>query len=165
MPDFNISYIENSDMYIIRYHELWHKAIELYRRGKIQMSLNDFISTKSKYFYQVPYANGIFVLIFDISYQVRGLIYLVGVKPVSMPLKQVVGNRSGSKMTVYNIQYKLSNMYYKFFKDTKDFNKYLDQSDKYVLANLFKKNLLNNNTNISNTTLNLEGVNTNTTFA
>ena len=149
LPDFNISYIENNDMYIIRYHELWHKTIELYRRGKINMSLNDLITSKSKYFYQVPYVNGIFVLIFDLAYQVRGLIYLVGVKPISMPLKQIVGNRSGSKLTVYNIQYKLSNMYYKFFKNTEDFNNYLNQSDKYVLANLFKKNLLNNNTNLT----------------
>jgi len=146
MPDFNISYIENNDMYVIRYHELWHKTIELYRRGKIDLKLNEINSEKSKYFYEVPYVNGIFILVFDLAYQVRGLIYLVGVKPVSMPLKQVIGNRSGSKMTVYNIQYKLSNMYYKFFKNTKDFDDYLKQSDKYVLAKLFKKNLLNNST-------------------
>ena len=142
LPDFSISYLENNDLYVIRYHELWHKTIELYRRGKIKIDVSELYNEKSDYFYHVPYANSVFVLIFDIKYNVRGLIYLVGVKPVSFPLKQVIGNRSGSKMSVYNIQYRLTNMYYKFFNNTMEFNKYLEDKTN-VLALLFSQNLLN----------------------
>ena len=145
MPDFNISYIENDDMFIIRYHELWHKTIELYRRGKIPCNPND-IQKNNSYFYNVPYANSVFVLIFDIKYQIRGVVYLVGIKPVSMPLKQVLGNRSGSKMGVYNIQYKLTNMYYKFFKNTLEFQNY--QTKDSILSTIFTKNILNTNSDI-----------------
>jgi len=45
----------------------------------------------------------------------------IGVKPVNHPLKDFIGNRSNSKITVYNIQYKTTNMYYSFFKNTKEF--------------------------------------------
>jgi hypothetical protein len=145
LPDFSISYVEDNSLFVIRYHEAWHKMIELYKRGKIPISSSDLISSNSPYFYKVPYSNGIFVLIFDIQYEVRGLIYLVGVRPVSLPIKQVIGNRSSSKMTVYNISYKLTNMYYKFFSNTKEFSEYLNNKDN-KLALIFRNNIINTQT-------------------
>jgi hypothetical protein len=143
LPDFSISFIEDNSLFIIRYLEAWHKMIELYRRGKIPVSTKDLISENSPYFYKIPYCNSFFILIFDIQYEVRGIIYLVGVKPVSLPIKQVIGNRSSSKMTVYNVSYKLTNMYYKFFSNTKEFSQYLNDKDN-KLALIFKKNIINN---------------------
>jgi len=147
LPDFSISYIEDQQkLSIIQYHDAWFKSIELYRRGLIS-STADTIENQnirpSPYFYSVPYLNGIWVLIFDISLKIRGLIYLIGVKPVNHPLKEFLGNRSNSKMTVYNIQYKTTNMYYEFFNDTEDFITKL-KSNKGILINKFKTTILTN---------------------
>jgi hypothetical protein len=46
------------------------------------------------------------------------LVKLIGVMPVTMPLKQVIGNRSQSKMTVLNISYKAADLFYKFYTNT-----------------------------------------------
>ena len=148
LPDFSISYVEDNSMFVVRYHEAWHKMIELYRRGKFAIG-DSLLSDNSPYFYQVPYSNAIFVLIFDIQYQVRGLIYLVGIRPVTMPIKQVIGNRSSSKLTVYNISYKLTNMYYKFFSGNDEFFKYIidanTNNNNNVLATIFKTQVLTSN--------------------
>lgn len=128
LPDFSISYIEDqNNLSIIQYHDAWFRAMELYRRGIFK--LNKSVK-KRNYFYEVPYLNGVWVVIFDIRNQIRGLIYLVGIKPVNHPLKNFLGNRSSSKMTVYNIQYKTTNMYYNFFKNTEDFMNQLDNQNK-----------------------------------
>ena len=142
LPDFSISYVEDNSMFVVRYHEAWHKMIELYRRGKFKIGVDSMTSSSSPYFYQVPYSNGMFVLIFDTEYQVRGLIYLVGIRPVTMPLKQVIGNRSSSKMTVYNISYKLTNMYYKFFSNNTEFFDYISNNNNNILATIFKTQVL-----------------------
>jgi len=114
LPEFSISYLENQYLDIFRYHEAWHKSIELYKRGVMGSSASND-RTNSPYFYDVPYMNGIWVVLYDIQYRIRALFYLVGVRPVSLPIKQLIGNRSDSKMTVYNIQYKGVSMYYKTF--------------------------------------------------
>jgi len=148
LPDFSISYIEDQQsLSIIQYHDAWFKAIELYRRGLISTSVNTGQNQNkrpSPYFYSVPYLNGIWILIFDISLNIRGLIYLIGVKPVNHPLKEFLGNRSNSKMTVYNIQYKTTNMYYEFFKNTEDFIIKLKNNKNGILINKFKSTFLIN---------------------
>jgi len=133
LPDFTISYIENQkDLDIIQYHDLWFKMMELYRRGELRSST--IKSNKCKYFYEVPYLNAVWVIIFDIAFNIRGLIYLIGVKPVNHPLRDFLGNRSNSKITVYNIQYKTTNMYYSFFKNTKDFLEAYNSSSSLLLS-------------------------------
>jgi len=128
MPDFSISYIEDQkDLSIVQYHDAWFKMLELYRRGVV--NYNQPNSKTNSYFYNIPYLNSVWVLIFDINMQIRGLIYLIGVKPVNHPLKEFLGNRSSSKMTVYNLQYKTTNMYYDFFKNTDDFLSKLNKKD------------------------------------
>ena len=139
LPDFTISYIENQNLDVIRYHEMWHKTIELYRRG-LAVTPNETkrdTDILKSYFYSVPYLNNIWVLALDVQFDIKALISLVGVKPVSMPLKSFLGNRSSPKMTVYNINYKASAMFYQFYKDTNDFiKKASDQNN--ILSKSFK---------------------------
>ena len=152
LPDFSISYIENQNLDVIRYHEMWHKTIELYRRGKaitidsMQRS-NDIIKS---YFYSVPYVNNIWVLTLDINFQIKALMSIIGAKPVNMPLSSFLGNRSSPKMTVYNINYKASNMFYQFYKDTRDFVKKSKNSEN-ILASNFKKFLIKSSDSQDNT--------------
>ena len=177
MPDFSISYIEDQQsLSIIQYHDAWFKALELYRRGvlasnnSINKSTSSSTTRKNPYFYDVPYLNSIWVLIFDIAFNIRGLIYLIGVKPVNHPLKEFLGNRSSSKMTVYNIQYKTTNMYYEFFNNTEDFISKLDSkssTNNSILIQQFKTDMLKlftTNTNTSNIGKNIDLSNTKTTY-
>ena len=114
VSDFSISYIESINLDVMRYHEAWHKYMNLLRRGEVQ------IETKTHgYFIDMPYSNAVWVAVFKpFTTDIQLLIKLMGVMPVTMPLKQIVGNRTTSKMTVLNISYKAADLQYKFYTNT-----------------------------------------------
>ncbi len=123
VSDFSISYIENINLEVIRYHEAWHKYLELLKRGEIDMY--DIGSDECKtansrgIFLDMPFTNAVWVAVFKpFTTDIQLLIKLIGVMPVTIPLKQVVGNRSQTKMTVLNLQYKAADMFYKFYNGT-----------------------------------------------
>ena len=97
--------------------------MNLIRRGE---ALGDVSSSKetcaeknSGYFLEMPFANAVWVAVFrPFTTDIQLLIKLVGVMPVTMPLKQIIGNRGTSKMTVLNMSYKASDLQYKFYHDT-----------------------------------------------
>jgi hypothetical protein len=124
VSDFNISYIENVNLEVIRYHEAWMKFMERLKRGEVNMYAGaDDCATKNTkdIFLDMPFTNAVWVAVFKpFTTDIQLLIKLMGVMPVNMPLKQIVGNRSASKMTVLNIQYKAADMFYKFYNGTKD---------------------------------------------
>ncbi len=123
VSDFSISYIENINLEVIRYHEAWFKYLELLKRGEIDMydSDNPCKDANRGAFLDMPFTNAVWVAVFHpFTTDIQLLIKLVGVMPVTMPLKQVVGNRSASKMTVLNMQYKAADIFYKFYNGTKE---------------------------------------------
>jgi hypothetical protein len=131
VSDFSISYIENKGLDIMRYHEAWHKYMNLLHRGEAglpsasvntsQTASQDCINQTEDYFVDIPYANAVWVAVFKpFTTDIQLLIKLIGVLPVTMPLKQVIGNRSSSKMTVLNISYKAADLFYKFYNGTQD---------------------------------------------
>jgi len=140
VSDFNITYIDNNDLAIMRYHEMWMKSIDLIKRGEF----NEFDDSYCKdigngYFLDMPYSNAVWVAVFKpFTMQIQLLIKLIGVMPVTLPLKQVVGNRSATKMTVLNIAYKSSDMQYKFYEDLESF-----KNDKGLLAESFRQEIVN----------------------
>lgn len=143
VSDFNLSYIENSNLDVMRYHEAWHKYINLIKTGVMTEesgSVADCSGQKlnSSYFIDVPYANAIWIAVFKpFTTDIQLLVKILGVMPVNMPLKQLVGNRSASKMTVLNMTYKSADMFYKFYDGTEQV--YNDQG---ALALSFKKEIL-----------------------
>jgi hypothetical protein len=146
VSDFNISYIESVNLDVIRYHEAWFKFMQLITRGEIPFSEEDCILHNSGYFLDMPFSNAVWVAVFKpFTTEIQLLIKLIGVMPVTMPLKQVIGNRSQSKMTVLNISYKASDLLYKFYNNTKEFIE-----DKGNLAESFRKEVMNpTNTTVS----------------
>jgi len=122
VSDFSISYIENVNLEVIRYHEAWFKYLELLKRGEIEMYTKEECAASHRdIFLDTPFTNAVWIAVFKpFTTDIQLLIKLVGVMPVTMPLKQVVGNRSSSKMTVLNMQYKASDIFYKFYEGTKD---------------------------------------------
>ena len=122
----------------MRYHESWHKFLNLIKRGEVDESLFECETKNESNFLDMPYSNAVWVAIFKpFTTEIQALIKLVGVMPVSIPLKQIVGNRSASKMTVLNMSYKSADMFYKFYKDTADFI-----NDDGLLAKSFKSEVL-----------------------
>ena len=142
VPDFSIQYIENDNLDVIRYHEVWHKTIELYRRGYIESDDNRNVDD---IFYDVPYSNSLYVLLLSPSYDVRGIFYLPGIKPVNLPIKQLLGNRNSPKITTYNFSYKGTSMFYKFYNSNDAFLKeFNENTDSSKLAFKFKQDVVNN---------------------
>ncbi len=141
VSDFNISYIENINLEVIRYHEAWLKYMERLKRGEIK-AYNDktecAAANSRDIFLDMPFTNAVWVAVFrPFTTDIQLLIKLMGVMPVNMPLKQVVGNRSNSKMTVLNIQYKAADMFYKFYNGSKGM-----LEDKGDLFKAFKAEIL-----------------------
>jgi hypothetical protein len=121
VSDFSVSYIENVNMEIIRYHVAWFKYLDLLKRGEIDMYTEDECNqtNSTDIFLDMPFTNAIWVAVFrPFTTDIQLLIKLIGVMPVTMPLKQVIGNRSASKLTVLNMQYKAADMFYKFYDGT-----------------------------------------------
>ncbi len=138
VSDFNISYIENINLDIMRYHEAWHKYLNLIKRGEIAVNEFSCDDNEEGYFLDMPYSNATWVVIFrPFTTEIQALIKLIGVMPVTMPLKQIIGNRSQSKMTVLNISYKAADIFYKFYKGTDEMLK-----DNGLLVNSFKREVL-----------------------
>lgn len=143
VSDFNVSYIENINLDVMRYHEAWHKYIDLLKTGALADSGRSITNCASQplnssYFIDVPYANAIWIAVFKpFTTDIQMLVKVTGVMPVNMPLKQVIGNRSGSKMTTLNLTYKSADMFYKFYDGT-------DQvyNDQGALAQSFKSEIL-----------------------
>jgi len=142
VSDFSISYIENINLDIMRYHEGWHKYLNLVRRGEVnpyEGSSKQCNNNNNGYFVEVPYSNAVWVAVFrPFTTEIQLLIKLIGVMPVTMPLKQVIGNRSSSKMTVLNISYKAADLFYKFYNNTREF-----LEDDGNLARAFRTEVMN----------------------
>ena len=138
--DFGLNYIEDDELTIIKYHEAWHKYINLVKSGELtgHKAVDCSGNPNGSYFIDVPYANAVWVAVFKpFTTDISLLIKFVGVMPVNMPLKSVVGNRSQSKMTTLNMMYKASNMFYKFYDGTEHVD-----TDEGELAKSFKEEIL-----------------------
>ncbi len=142
VSDFSISYIENVNLEVIRYHEAWFKYLDLLKRGEIKMykDATECEAANSRdIFLDMPFTNAVWIVVYQpFTTNIQLLIKLIGVMPVTMPLKQVVGNRSASKLTVLNMQYKAADMFYKFYNDSQSM---WDDTD--ILSESFKAEILN----------------------
>jgi len=139
VSDFSISYIENINLDIMRYHEAWQKYMNLVKRGEVKTFNSDECERSNNgYFMEVPYANAVWVAVFKpFTTDIQLLIKLIGVMPQTLPLKQLVGNRSQSKMTVLNISYKAADLFFKFYKNTEEM-----LNDDGKLAKSFKREVM-----------------------
>jgi hypothetical protein len=142
VADFNVSYIENVNLEVIRYHEAWLKYLDLLKRGEVNMYNSEAeckaLNPTDSVFLDMPFTNAVWVTVFEpFTTNIQLLIKLIGVMPVNIPLKQIVGNRSQSKMTVLNMQYKAADMFYKFYNGTEDL-----LADNGELAKAYKREVL-----------------------
>ena len=111
--DFTIDFVENNHFDIIAYHDLWYKYIKYVKNGEIKRPDTHTL----KYHYEVDYHNSVFVIFFDPAMHVRIISKIMGVQPVSIPLKEYVGNREKPDIVKPTINYKSTNMMYEVFHD------------------------------------------------
>lgn len=120
--DFSINFIENYTNDIFRYHESWFKYIDALKKGYINQGTHAKPRDTDS-FIDVPYFNAVWVVIFaPLSTNIRGLIKIMGVSPINLPFKQIIGDRSKSTLTTINQNYKSNDMIYKFYDDEKDYD-------------------------------------------
>jgi len=115
--DFNINYLDTYDLKLFRYHENWQRFIELYKRGSIKSTLpQDTSNLLTSEFIDIDYFNAIYILIFDpFTVNVRGIIKIMGVSPINLPIKQILGDRSKGQLTTINQNYKSNDVIFEFY--------------------------------------------------
>jgi len=117
--DFSINFLETNINLIFRYHTAWYDYIDYYKKGYIIPSTT-FDDTSE--FIDVPYFNAVWVAVFaPFSTNIRCLIKIMGVSPVNLPLKQIIGDRSKSSLTTINQNYKSNDMIFKFYETEGDY--------------------------------------------
>jgi len=131
--DFTCNYIDNKELDVFKYHEAWHKSIELIREGLLFARHNE---NKHDYLIQNPNSNAMHIVLFEPkTYNITGLITLFGILPVNLPFKNLVGDRGGPKVGTYAMQYKFMDMQYAFYSGWDHFAK--SAEDEKSLAYLF----------------------------
>jgi hypothetical protein len=115
--DFSINYVDNMQLDVFRYHDYWVKYIEALKKGYIKSSS----SNDTSMFIDIPYFNAVWIVLFNpMKTGIRGLIKILGVSPIGLPIKQIIGNRSKSEMTTISQNYKCIDMVTEFYENEED---------------------------------------------
>jgi len=123
--DFSINFLENYNNDIFRYHESWFKYIDALKKGFIKMPpIQQDENHDADDFIEVPYFNAVWVAVYaPFTTNIRLLIKIMGVSPINLPFKQVIGDRGKNALTTINQSYKSNDMIYKFYEDDADQDK------------------------------------------
>ena len=84
------------------------------RRGDVPMP--DTSGIKWKYHYPVDYHNAVFVIVFDPMMNIKIVIKLLGVMPLSVPMKDYLGNREKPDAIKPTYNYKSIDMHYEIIQ-------------------------------------------------
>lgn len=120
--DFSINFLENFNNDVFRYHESWFKYIDALKKGFIKMPIKKKDDNfNGQDFIEVPYFNAVWVAVYaPFTTNIRLLIKIMGVAPINLPFKQIIGDRGKNQLTTINQSYKSNDMVYKFFEDEED---------------------------------------------
>lgn len=116
--DFSITFKDNRNLDVFRYHKFWYQYMQAYRKGYIRP--NQDHKTKSEdFFTEVPYLNAIWIVLFKpFTFDLMGLVKIMGVSPLELPLKDVIGERSNHQLTTYSLSYKAVDTIAQFYGDS-----------------------------------------------
>ena len=116
--DFSLNIINDSNNYCIKYLDCQLQFINGYRKGTIDIANDNYISLTGPQFINMPYFDAVWVAIFKpFSFKIDCLIKILGVAPINMPFKQIIGDRAKSSLSSLNMNYKSTDMFYKFYGD------------------------------------------------
>ena len=101
--EFSMTWKENSTADIFKYHEYWVDYIDANKKGFIPSK----VDYTEGYFMDVPYFNAVWIAILKpFSFELLGLIKIMGIAPTGLPLDTLLGQRGMSQATTYTITYK-----------------------------------------------------------
>ena len=116
--DFSLNIINDSNNYCIKYLDCQLQFISSYRKGTIEIADDNYTSLTGPQFINMPYFDAVWVAIFKpFSFKIDCLIKILGVAPINMPFKQIIGDRAKSSLSSLNMNYKSTDMFYKFYGD------------------------------------------------
>jgi hypothetical protein len=108
--DFSISYHDNYKLDVNNYHNAWLKYIDLLRRGDINL-LDEVNYNDTDPFFEVPYFNAIWVIIFIPMTTIPIAIFkLMGVMPINTTHQQLLGDRGSPTIGLFNQSYKCNDI-------------------------------------------------------
>lgn len=117
--DFSLNILNDSNNYCMKYLDCHLQFINGYRKGTIDIQQDDYTTLAGPQFMNIPYFDAVWVVIFKpFSFKIDCVIKIVGVAPVNMPFKQIIGDRAKSNLSSLNVNYKSTDMFYKFYGDT-----------------------------------------------
>jgi len=145
--DISLNWLDLDGFPIFRYHEAWHKMIDLIRDGRIYFPEEFKKYNSESYLIPNPYANAIYIPIMEShTMELKAVIAIYGIFPVNVPLKSLIGDRSSSKLVNYSINYKCMDIQYSFIDGWYNLAN-LDQKAHPMLKNFY--NFLNIDTNVT----------------
>ena len=117
--DFSLNVINDSRNYVMKYLDCHFQFISGYRKGTIELNTDSYTTLTGSQFMTIPYFDAAWVAIFKpFSFKIDCLIKILGVAPVNMPFKQIIGDRAKSNLSSLNINYKSTDLFYKFYGDS-----------------------------------------------
>ena len=124
--DFSLNILNDYDSYCLKYIDCQFKFISDFKKGSIEPEgAVDYVRSTGESFTDIPYFDAIWVAIFKpFTFQISCLIKILGVAPVNMPFKNVMGDRSKNEITSLNMNYKSTDMFYKLYGDNPSGNLY-----------------------------------------
>ena len=102
--DFSIEILDNYKLDYLIYNNLWYTYIKRLKEGYIPPPAG--MQLKTDYYYEVPYHNAVWVLYMNSKMQIKTIIKLLGVTPVSNPIKTYLGKRGNTELTSINYNFK-----------------------------------------------------------
>ena len=117
--DFSLNILNDSNNYCMKYLDCHLQFIGGYRKGTIEVQKDDYATLAGPQFMNIPYFDAVWVVIFKpFSFKIDCVIKILGVAPANMPFKQIIGDRAKSNLSSLNVNYKSTDMFYKFYGDT-----------------------------------------------
>lgn len=124
--EFTISWKENSDADVFKYHNYWYNYIEASKKGFITKTDVEYSDTS--YFMEIPYYNALWVAILKpFTYELQGLIKFMGIAPTGLPLQNLLGQRGASQATTYSVNYKVIDIIIQMYDKQKPSGNFYDE--------------------------------------
>ena len=118
--DFSLNILNDYNNYCLKYIDCQFRFISAYKKGSLapQNSAN-YVLQSGDSFTEIPYFDAVWVVMFKpFTFQIAGIIKILGVSPVNWPFKNVLGDRSKNELTSLNMNYKSTDMVWKLYGDS-----------------------------------------------
>jgi len=117
--DFSIKFLEDIDLTVARYRSAHLQYIEALKKGYIASDIYNESGGDTSETFKNKYFDSLYVVLFDrFGTSIRGIIKLMGVTPINLPIKDIMGDRAQNALSMVTCNYKCHDLIYEFYEDT-----------------------------------------------